>query len=546
MNSFALILTFVFLFSYQIFGQEVLYQRPDNNISFELASDENNTYRANINSYSIVISKFDQEMSFRDALAIYPENNFTFTDSRGKTHLLTNFNGFKDIAISKNKLHLIFETVSNKKAQAFIIDLQVDLEKFEANNKLNTLYEIKAKRKIDLEYTQGAKVEYKSYEDSIIKMIYQVPNKFKDDFKFGIIQFKINDELTMVKDEKISLMPGIKRSFFGVEDFIIDSADNIICSGTKISNTNYSNSNLMFFYRNHEKNSFQKIHLTLDNRDIISYKMFVNNDKAIIFGLCKKQDDKLSEAEAKESFLAYANDGKLRNPKIRYFDNNKITEDGLDYYKKLKSVTLIDDSYYLLFQYFAESENKSSSTYSWLTYSDYFVKDFNIVKFNEKLNEEWSITIPYSAHYNNSDYQNFTRCKLVKGNDGSIVAIYNDAYKNSHKKLTDENLEEADFTVKIPVISSFRSTLNLVPTIDRNSQINRKPVSDTAYNEYTVSFVRINEQSGDLDKIFYNQRKLHSLIYNLAIPGYADKKLIYMPYYIYGKFGICTVNINNI
>lgn len=536
------------------FAQEVLYQRPERDISLIVASNQTHTYRLNINSYAISISKFDNEMAFEDLIAVYPEDEFYFKEGKRRLEL-NNFTGFSDMVISQNYLHLIFESTSERKAKLYLFDLKIDLETFEAVQEMDLIYQVKAKRKADLLQASGFGLPYISYSDSLIKGIFQKPNKFKDDFTFGLIKLKIADKIDLIKESEVKLMAGIKRDFFDLKDFDIDEDDNMICMGNKVAQDNYRDQLDMFFFRPSTQDHFSKLNTNLDNREIEDYEMFIENGTPVIFGLCKKTvsskknskntsyfSNTEKDDENLESFALIYKNNDFQYPKIKYFENQKKTIEDNDYYRTLRTITSIGDEFYLVFQYLyrQKSGTAASSSGSYFSFSSVtttHVRDFEIHKLDDDLDIVWENLIPFKAKYNNPDFGTFTRCNLIFKNKDEMIVLYNDSYENSKKELTDE-LNVLDLSKKSTKLPENK-------TIDRNKKIEEEH-TDKDLPAYTLSFVSVNRSNGEMSKLDYGQRKLYSLVFNGTIKGYRNNKVMYIPYYLNGLFGICSIDKNNL
>lgn len=538
------ILIGIFQIQTMIYAQEILYQKPGKNISLIVASNNTHTYRLNVSSYAISISKFDKEMAFEDALAIYPENEFHFKEGK-KRQNLNSFVGLKEMVISENFLHLIFESVSRKKANLYLFDLKIDLQTFEAKNEMDLIYKVEAKRKVDLYQASNFHLSYISYADSLIKGIYQKPNKFKDDFQFGFVKMKISDKIELLKESEITLMPGVKRDFFDVKDFYIDEDDNMMCVGDKIAQDKYTEKLSMFFYKKRGEANFSKLNSNLDKREIEDYRMFIEEGTPFIFGLCSKTEASSSnkskndsEYAQLESFALIFKNDNYQYPEAKYFENSKKEFDGKPYYRMLRNITSKEDDFYLVFQYIhgdKPEENVPSSYFN--NYSTTYVRDFELHKLDNKLNDLWEALIPYKASYSFPEYESFTRCNLIFKDNDEVVLLYNDAYENSKKEL-DSDLKELDLSFK-------KSEKTEETKVDRNSKI-EDDKDDENRTAYTLSFVSVNTANGEFRKLDYNQRKLYSLVFNGTIKGYRNNQILYVPYYYDGMFGICSIDKNKL
>jgi hypothetical protein len=534
-------------------SQEIMYQKPGKNVSLIVGSNTTHTYRLNIGTHAIAISKFDTEMAFEDILVIYPENEFSFMDGKRKLEL-TNFGGFSNMVISGNYLHLVFESASEKKPKLYLFDLKIDLETFEPLHDLELIYTIESKRQANLNQTSGIHLTYVSYRDSLIKGAYQVPNKFKDNFEFGFLKLKIADKITIEEDKNITLLSGITRDFFEVTEFYVDENDNMICAGEKTAQDKYSEQKTMFFFKHHEHSSFEKLNTNLDKKDMVDYEMFIENNEPVIFGLCEEQKQPVSSKKKSknktvveddesnvQSFAMIFQKKNYKYPKINYYGNEKTTINGLDYYRSLRNITTIGNEYYLVFQYMGEEESEINSSvyYGFSPPNKTYVKDFEIHRLDSNLNNVWKNTIPYFAVYDYSEYGQFTRCNLVFKNRDEVVVLYNDAYENSKRSLENE-LEELDLTVYRE-----KDKDEEIVTIDRNTQVVHEKQEEEP-QAYTLTFVSIDRNTGEMEKLDYNQRKLYSLVFNGRIKGYANSETIYLPYFYGGLFGICSIDKNEL
>jgi hypothetical protein len=549
-------------------AQDIKYQKFGDEITTYTVGDSNNNYRVNTGYTTMSISKFDKNMAFQDIIVLYVEKGFVFKDQKGKKWEIGSFVGFKDVVISKNKIHLLFENTHSKNKVKYIHDLQIDLATFEVDNEFQELFRIESKRSVNFRFINSTYIPHISYKDSVFKMFYQIPNKYADNCVFGLIDFKIEDDITIKEKNTFNLFPGLKRDFFSIIDVEIDRHNNIILKGDKTIQSDLKSASTMYFFKKKDSDKFEKLTLSLDNREIETSKIYLYNNEAFIYGLAKKQNNnniknsKLSSIQKNdegqyETYVTYYKKDNFKDPIIKYFDSNttkyKVTdvldsdqnnpkEIELEFQRRLNKIIFKEDNFYLVFHYIHYPNNPTYYSYGYVP-KPYYYKDFEIHKLNSSLNDEWISTINHTASFKNSFYSNFVGCSVLYKND-DFYLVYNDSYNNSNKDIKDKDLSILNFNAKLPN-NDLSEVFNLE---SRNIKLESKEISDVASIAYTLTLVKVNTDNGELEKVKYQQRMLTSLIHSMKLNRLYDNssETYYFPYYIYKNYGICSININSL
>lgn len=573
MNKMMMQMKLIFLIGFFIFfifhknsAQDIKYQKFGEEITSFTVSDSNNNYRVNTGYTSMSISKFDKNMAFQDVIVLYTEKGFYFKDKDGKKWVIGSFFGFKDVVISKNKIHLIFENSHSKNKVKYIHDLQIDLATFEVDQEFQELFKIESKRSVNFNFINTTFIPHINYQDSVFKLFYQTPNKYADNCVFGLIDFQIDDEISIKEKSTFDLLPGLKRDFFSIVDVEIDKHNNILLKGDKTIQSNFKSASTMYFFKKHDSEKFEKLTLSLDNREVDNSKIYIYNSEAYIYGLAKKQTESKKTATSEkndegkyDTYVSYYKKDNFKDPIIQYFDSNTTkfkvndvskknennsNEIELEFQRRLNKIIFLKGKVYLVFQYVHFPDNPTYYSYGYVP-KPYYYKDFEIHKLSSSLNDEWVSSITHTASFKSSFYSSFVGCNILyKNND--FYLVYNDSYNNYNKDITDKDLSILNFNAVIP--NSDEDLLSVLNIESRNTKLEPKEIANVASVAYTLSIVKVNTENGNLEKIKYQQRMLTSLIHSMKLSRLYDNssETYYFPYYIYKNYGICSININSL